>query len=116
MEPAPPPVADRPKYSPPTSGIAVASVSLGYFSMLVFWWKPFGLLLAAVGLLLGLVSLAVGNRGGLRNENLALTGTLICAFSLGVINALYWGVLYVMWGYAPWPQEWGPQYWLDSLR
>jgi hypothetical protein len=111
-----PPPADRPKYSPPTSGIAVASVALGFFSMLVFWWKPFGMLLAAVGFVLGVVSLAVGNRGGLRGENLALGGTLICGFSLAVTNALYWGILYVIWGYAPWPQEWGPQYWFDSGR
>lgn len=115
MDHAPPP-ADRPKYSPPTSGIAVASVSLGYFSMIVFWWKPFGMLLGAVGLLLGLVSLAVGNKGGLRGENLALTGTLLCGFSLGVTTTLYSALGFVMWGYAPWLQEWGPQYWFDFGR
>lgn len=111
MEPAPPPAVDRPKYSPPVSGIAVASVSLGFFSMLVFWWKPFGLCLAAVGLVLGLINLAIGNKGGLRGENLALVGTLLCGFSLGLTVTVYSALGYVMWGYAPWPQEWGPQYW-----
>jgi hypothetical protein len=103
MEPAPPPAdTARPRFAASTRGIAVASVALGYFSLIVFFWKPFGMLLAAIGLLLGLVSLAIGNRGGLRGENLALAGVGICAFSLSVIVAINFGLGYVMWGYAPW--------------
>jgi len=102
MDHAPPPAADAPRHAAPIRGIAVASVALGYFSLIVFFWKPFGMCLAAVGLALGLVSLAVGNRGGLRGENLALAGVGICAVSLGVTSAVYAGLGAVMWGYFPW--------------
>ncbi|MDB5307772.1 MAG: hypothetical protein JWO38_1974 [Gemmataceae bacterium] len=103
MDPAPlPPDTDRPAYTAPIRGIAVASVALGFFSMVVFWWKPFGGLLASTGLVLGLVSLAIGNRGGLRGENLALAGTGICAFSLSVITAVYFALNFVQWGFTPW--------------
>lgn len=103
MDPVPPPpITDRPAYSAPVRGIAVASVALGFFSMIVFWWKPFGGILASTGLVLGMVSLAIGNRGGLRGENLALAGTLICGFSLSVIVAIYFFLNFVLWGYAPW--------------
>lgn len=100
--PPSPPETTTPAYTAPTRGIAVASVSLGFFSMIVFWWKPFGMVLAVVGLILGLVSLAIGNKGGLRGENLALAGTGICAFSLTIIITIYSALGIVMWGYTPW--------------
>ena len=102
MESPPPPPTDQAVYAAPTRGFAVASVALGFFSMIVFWWKPFGLCLAAVGFVLGLVSMATGNRGGLRGENLALIGTAICAFTLSLILAIYMALGFVQWGYAPW--------------
>jgi hypothetical protein len=83
-------------------GIAVASVALGFFSMIVFWWKPFGGMLAGVGLVLGLVSLAIGNRGGLRGENVALAGVGICSFTLSVVTAVYFALNFVQWGFVPW--------------
>lgn len=100
--PPPPPAADEPAYTAPTRGIAVASVALGYFSLIVYFWKPFGMWLAAVGLTLGLVSLAVGNKGGGRGENLALAGTLICSVSLSITATVYVGLGAVMWRYFPW--------------
>ena len=99
--PTPPPPS-APGYSPAVRGIAAASVALGYFSLIVFFWKPFGMLLGAVGLTLGLVSLAIGNRGGLRGENVALAGVGICSFSLSITTALYWGVGFISWGYTFW--------------
>ena len=102
MEPAPTlPRTGAPAFSAATRGIAVASVSLGFFSMIVFWWKPFGGMLASVGLILGLISLAIGNKGGLRGENLALAGTLMCAFNLTVIIAVYFALNFVQWGFLP---------------
>ena len=88
-------------FSPSMRGIAVASVALGFFSMIVFWWKPFGGLLATVGLTLGLISLAIGNKGGLRGENYALIGTLLCSFNLSVIAAIYFALNFVQWGNFP---------------
>lgn len=109
MDHHPPPTsADEPgAYSVTVRGIALASVALGYFSMLVFWWKPFGMCLAAVGFVLGAVSLAVGNKGGRWGENYALGGVILCGFTLAITNGLYWGVQYLSWGYAPWPKVWG---------
>jgi hypothetical protein len=100
--PPAPPAADPTAYPAPIRGFAVASVALGFFSMIVFWWKPFGLWLASAGFILGILSLIFGNRGGLRGENLALVGTLICGFSLSIIAAIYMALGLVMWGYAPW--------------
>ena len=99
MEPTPPPPAtSQPVYAAPTRGFAVASVSLGFFSMIVFWWKPFGSLLAGVGFILGVVSLVFGNRGGLRGENLALAGTVMCAFVLSVCVAINAALGLLLWG------------------
>ena len=103
MDHAHPPTraAAAPGFSATVRGIAVASVSLGFFSMIVFWWKPFGGLLASVGFILGLVSLAIGNKGGLRGENYALLGTLMCGFNLSVIAAIYFALNFVQWGKVP---------------
>src|SRR5262249_19221685 len=84
-------------YSAPTNGIAVASVSLGFFSNVVFWWYPFSLLLACTGLTLGLISLSIGLKGGRRGENLALAGTGLCAVSLTVTFILGTVLRYVDW-------------------
>src|SRR5947208_16798465 len=103
MEPVPPTAtAGAPAFSASVRGIAVASVALGFFSMIVFWWKPFGGMLASVGLILGLISLAIGNKGGLRGENLALAGTALCAFNLSIIIAIYFALNFVRWGVLPW--------------
>jgi len=99
-EPPPPPTANR--YTAPTNGIAVASVGLGFFSLVVFFWHPFSTVLASVGFLLGVISLAAGIRGGLRNENLALIGTLICGTSLGIVLTLNQFLRYVQWDTPPW--------------
>jgi hypothetical protein len=103
MEPVPQPApSGAPVYTATVRGIAVASVGLGFFSMIVFWWKPFGGMLASVGLLLGLISLAIGNKGGLRGENFALAGTAMCAFNLSIIAAVYFALNFVQWGFLPW--------------
>lgn len=92
MDPTPPVNHNSPTrvYPAPTRGFAVASVALGYFSLIVFFWKPFGLILGAVGFTLGVISLVMGNRGSLRGEgNMAWIGTLVCAFSLGITTSVY---------------------------
>jgi hypothetical protein len=102
MDPTPAPPTGHSVYAAPTRGFAVASVGLGFFSMIVFWWKPFGLCLAAVGFILGILSLVFRNWGGLRGENLALAGTLICAFTLSLTLAIYMALGFVQWGFTPW--------------
>lgn len=86
-------------------GIAGASVGLGFFSACVFWWTPFSGILSSVGLTLGLISLARGVKGGLRGENYAMVGTLLCATSLSITLTLNQGLRYVQWDtlpYLPW--------------
>lgn len=61
---------DHPTHSPPPAetsvlyttrrGIATASFALAMWGSLVFWWYPFGMCLCAVGLTLGLISVALG--------------------------------------------------------
>jgi hypothetical protein len=107
MEPAPTPSttgAARPGLNdlPSQRGVAVASVGLGYFSLCVFWWFPFSPILASVGLVFGLRSLARGVAGGLRGENnLALAGTALCAVSLSITVTLNLALRYVQWDKLP---------------
>jgi len=73
---------------PPVNGVAVASVGLGFFSMLVFWWFPFGLILSTAGLVIGSSCLALKIRGGRNGENFALIGTVLCSISFSTIITL----------------------------
>ena len=60
--------------SAPIRGIAVASISLGFFSMIVFWWYPLGLILASSGFVCGVGSLLFGIRGGGAEKTWPLSG------------------------------------------
>lgn len=83
-------------------GLAGVSVGMGFFSACVFWLTPFSSILAAVGLVLGLISLARGVKGGLRGENYAMVGTLLCATSLAITVTLNQGLRYTQWDTLPW--------------
>lgn len=82
-------------------GVAGASVGLGFFSACIFWWTPFTSILSSVGLILGLISLARGVKGGLRGENYAMVGTLLCATSLSITVTLNQGLRYAQWDSFP---------------
>ena len=82
-------------------GMAAASVGMGFFSAVVFFWTPFSSILSAVGLLLGLICVLRGVKGGLRGENYAMVGTLLCAASLGLTVTLTQGLRYVQWDKLP---------------
>jgi len=81
----------------PVRGLAVASVSLGFFSMCVFWWIPFGFLLGAAGFTVGLLCNVAGVRGGEKGDNLALLGMGLSAFGLMASFTLFIGVQKMMW-------------------
>jgi hypothetical protein len=87
--------------SPVARALAGASVGMGFFSACVFWWTPFSGLLAAVGLILGLISLLRGVKGGLRGENYAMVGTLLCATSLAIGLTLNQSLRYLQWDQLP---------------
>jgi hypothetical protein len=76
--------------------MAAASIGLGFWSSIVFWWYPFGPILATVGLVLGIISLARGVRGP-RGENFAFIGVCICAVSLSISFTLNHVLRYLQW-------------------
>lgn len=84
-------------------GMAAASIGLGFFSAVIFFWTPFTSLLSTVGLILGLICLARGVKGGLRGENYAMVGTLLCAASLGITVTLNQVLRYLQWDSLPLP-------------
>ena len=82
-------------------GMAAASVGLGFFAGVVFWWTPFSGMLSGVGLVLGLISLFRGVKGGLRGENYAMVGTLLCATVFAIAITLNQALRYVQWDWLP---------------
>ncbi len=88
--------ATKPIVAPIGGGLAGASIGLGFFSMLVFWWFPFSPILSSVGLMLGLISLYRGARGP-RGENFALAGVALCTVSLSMTITLNFVLRYVQW-------------------
>lgn len=82
-------------------GMATASFCLGLWSCLTFWWYPFGLWVAAVAVVLGLVALAMGVRGGRNGENLALGGVLLGAVAIFMAATVYRGMQFFFQGTSP---------------
>jgi hypothetical protein len=90
-----------PNASPVARGLAGASVGMGFFSACVFWWTPFSSLLAIVGFILGLISVMRGVKGGLRGEDYAMVGTLLCATSLSITLTLNQALRFMQWESLP---------------
>jgi hypothetical protein len=84
------------KQTPIGSGVAAASVGMGYFSLVVFWWYPFAFILSGVGLVLALICLALKVRSR-RGENIALIGASLCGTAFGIIFTLTEVLHYMMW-------------------
>jgi hypothetical protein len=82
-------------------GMATASFCFGFWGTLVFWWYPYGPMLAAVGVLFGLITMAMGVRAGLRRENLALGGVILGMNAIGLGFASYRGVQAFFEGASP---------------
>jgi hypothetical protein len=58
--------------SAPVRGLAVAAFGMSFFSMLVFWWIPFGFLLAGAATTLAITSIILGVRSPARGLYYAL--------------------------------------------
>ncbi|HEY8503839.1 MAG TPA: hypothetical protein VIL46_04615 [Gemmataceae bacterium] len=85
---------------PRTRGLAVAPCGLGFFSMCVFWWFPFSLIIGTTGIVVALVALALGVRGR-GGENLALLGLILSVIGVTmtlligrVVNVVMWDRFY----------------------
>jgi len=81
---------------PVLRGASIASVSLGFFSLAVFWWYPFSLILSSIGLVIGLICLARGVRG-IYGENFALIGTTLCGMVVGIVLTLTQLLHFAIW-------------------
>jgi hypothetical protein len=73
-------------------GLATWSFAIGIWTCLVFWWYPYSFFAACCGLVIGLVSLVKGWRGGLDRENLALAGVAMCLVAIGTTLTFYRGM------------------------
>jgi hypothetical protein len=70
-------------------GIATASFCLGLWSNLVFWWYPYSLFVATIGIILGSIAVVRNWRGGKDGENLALAGVILNSITIGVVLSVY---------------------------
>jgi len=73
-------------------GLATASFSFALWGLLVFWWYPFGLTLAVIGVVLGAITWAMGIRAGKDGEHLAIGGVLIGACTIGAAFLIHRGM------------------------
>ena len=82
-------------------GMAAASFCLGCWGSLTFWWYPFGLCIAIIALILGLITLALGVRAGRHGENLALGGVLLSLNAIGMAAVVFRGMQFFFEGSSP---------------
>jgi hypothetical protein len=77
-------------------GMAIFTVGCGFWTLVVFWWFPYSLIVSSVGLTLALITLALGVRG--RNgENIPLLGAILCSISVTVILTITQGLHILLW-------------------
>jgi hypothetical protein len=102
QSPPPPAPPTRPFCTPVMAttrrGIATGSFAIGMWGLLVFWWYPFGMSLAVVGLILGIISVALGIRGGKDGEHIAWMGIVFSSIGIGLAIGLYRFVQYAFEG------------------
>ncbi len=83
-------------------GLATAAFALGLWGTLVFWWYPFGMAITGMALIFGLISLAMGVRGGKDGENLALYGVGLALTGQGLAWTSYRFMMLAFEGQAGW--------------
>lgn len=93
MAHAPASPAPQPKLTPLKSttkrGLATASFCLGLWGTLTFWWYPFGLAVAGVGLTLAVIAIVMGWRAGKEGQHLAWLGAFFGASGVGAAISAY---------------------------
>ena len=92
--PPPPPVRMA---TGPKQGLAIASLSLGIFSVTIGWCCSIGLLTAPVGIVLGIISLVQIKNDPANNTGKPLS---IVGVVLGGVYVVFWILLFVIYGFA----------------
>lgn len=92
MTETPAPVRITPVTWTTRRAMATWSFAIGLWSTAVFWWYPYSICVASVGLFLGLLSLVMGWRAGKDGENLALGGVALCANTLMLTVLVFRGM------------------------
>ena len=86
--PATPPTI-TPLRSTTKRGFAAASFCLGLWGTLTFWWYPFGLAIATLGLTFAIISIVMGWRAGKDGEHLAWLGLFFGLTGQGLAITAY---------------------------
>ncbi len=93
MDHSPAPVAVPQKITPITHttrrAIAVSSMTLGVWSVLVFWWYPFGLFMGSAAAGMAMLCIALGWRAGKEGQHLAWFGLLFGGSGAGMAFTSY---------------------------
>ena len=80
-------------------GLAMASAGLGFLSLILFWWFPFGVMLGVAGLVFGGLCWAAGIRGGARGERYSLGGLIMSGAGLSIGLAVGCGTFIRVFGF-----------------
>jgi len=85
---APAPIKVTPVTHTTQRGFATASFCLALWGTLVFWWYPFGITVAGLGVTFGLISILMGWRAGKDGTHLAWYAVFLGGFgaSLAVFS------------------------------
>lgn len=70
-------------------GFATASLCLGLWGFGTFWMYPFGFIMANLGILFGVIAVALGIRAGREGEHLAWWGIFFGACGAGAAITIY---------------------------
>ena len=81
--------------------IATSSLTLGVWGCLVFWWYPFGILIASAATAMALISIALGWRAGKEGQHLAWLGLFFGGSGVGMAVAAYRFMQFVFDGIVP---------------
>ena len=81
--------------------IAVSSLTLGVWGCLVFWWYPFGIMIASTATAMALLSIAMGWRAGKEGQHLAWLGLFFGGSGAGMAVASYRFMQFVFDGIVP---------------
>ena len=69
--------------------IATSSMTLGVWSVLVFWWYPFGLMVGLAASTMAMTSIMLGWRAGKEGQHLAWFGLFFGGSGVGLSIASY---------------------------